>query len=130
MYADCVARINQFRACVCLGPLARNTAAEACADQMAQNDYTKQTAHDGFATNLCTPRGMAQNECPGWGSTGWGSAQQTIDGCILMMFEEGPGTDFATHGHYINMTSTSYTSVACGFYIDSAGKTTQVQNFF
>jgi hypothetical protein len=34
---------------------------------------------------------------------------------------EGPGSDFSTHGHYINMTSTSYTMVACGFYAGGGG---------
>src|SRR4051794_16902197 len=37
-YADCVARVNQFRACVCLPPLTRWTAGESCADQDAAYD--------------------------------------------------------------------------------------------
>ncbi len=37
-YADCVARINQFRAdCQCLPPLERWTDGESCADEHAQS---------------------------------------------------------------------------------------------
>lgn len=131
-YADCVARVNQFRACVCLGPLARNTAAEACANQQAQYDSETGTAHAGFSNDICTPSGTAQNECPGWRS-----AEQTIGRCIQFMFDEGPpptatctGTCFQTYGHYINMTNTRYTSMACGFYPTPAGEVWQVQNYF
>ena len=80
-YADCVARINQFRACVCLGPLARNTAAEACASQQAQYDYEQNTAHAGFSNGICSPNGTAQNECPGYRSVA-----QTIGQCTQSMF--------------------------------------------
>jgi uncharacterized protein YkwD len=131
-YADCVARVNQFRACVCLGPLARNTAAEACANQQAQYDSETDTAHAGFSDGICTPNGTAQNECPGWRSVA-----ETIGRCIQSMFGEGPpptatctGTCFQTYGHYINMTNTRYTSVACGFYTTPAGEVWQVQNYF
>src|ERR1700690_550631 len=123
-YADCVTRVNQFRACVCLGPLARNSAAEACADQQAQYDNQTGTSHSGFTNNICTPRGSAQNECPGWASV-----SQTIGKCMLQMFDEGPppsspcnGTCFQTYGHFINMTNTSYKSVACGFYTTASGQ--------
>jgi len=39
------------------------------------------------------------------------------------------GQCFEDHGHFINMTSTSMTKVACGFYTTSAGKVWAVQNF-
>jgi len=134
IYADCAARVNQFRACVCLPPLTRNTAAEACADQQAAYDAAQATAHAGFSSKVCTPGGNAQNECPGWG--GWKSTTQVINQCILSMFNEGPppttpcsGTCYSTYGHYINMTG-SYTKVACGFYTGTSGQVTSVQNFF
>ncbi|MFC1641867.1 CAP domain-containing protein [Myxococcota bacterium] len=122
-YADCVARVNQFRACMCLPPLERNPAGEGCADQQSQYDSTS-GAHAGMQRNICSPSGMAQNECPGWGS-----AEQAVDGCLLMMFQEGPGEDFNRHGHFINMTG-DYTSVACGFFTTSRGEVWSVQNFF
>jgi len=131
-HADCVARVNQFRACACLEPLPRNTAAEDCANQQAQHDSETGTAHSGFTDNICSPRGSAQNECPGYGSV-----EQTISRCVQSMFNEGPpptnpcnGSCYQTYGHFINMTNTRYTSVACGFYTTADGQVWQVQNYF
>lgn len=124
MYADCVARINQFRwECQCLPPLDRWPEGESCADEHAEYDSTH-GAHAGFQANICSPRGNAQNECPGWGSVG-----QVLDGCLQMMWDEGPGEPFAEHGHYINMSSTNYNRVACGFYTTAGGSVWAVQNF-
>ena len=124
-YADCVARINQFRAeCQCLPPLMRWTAAESCADMQAEYDANGAGPHGGFRDHICSPRGNAQNECPGWGSVG-----QVISGCLQAMWDEGPGEPFSEHGHYINMSNTSYTRVACGFYTTPGGSLWAVQNF-
>jgi hypothetical protein len=132
-YADCVARVNQFRACVCLPPLARWTAGEACADQDSQYDSQQNTAHAGANANICD-WGNGQDECPDWTKS---TPESVIDGCLLMMFQEGPppsgsctGSCFSTHGHYINMTGTGYKNgVACGFYTTSAGAVWAAQNF-
>ena len=124
-YADCVARINQFRwDCQCLPALERWTAAEDCADEQAQYDSEQNDPHAGFRDNICDPRGSAQNECPGWGSV-----SQVISGCLQMMWDEGPGEPYSEHGHYINMTNSSYTRVACGFYTTPGGSVWAVQNF-
>jgi hypothetical protein len=113
-YVDCVARINQFRACVCLPPLQRWTEGESCATQHAAYDRARNAPHAGFGSNppICSPRGWAQNECLGG----------TVNGCIQSMFNEGPppttpceGSCYQQHGHYINMTNPRYTRVACGF---------------
>lgn len=130
-HQDCVDRINQFRTqCACLPALARWTDGEACADQMAQYDSEKNSAHAGFQARICAG-GQGQNECPGWGSNA-----QVVSGCLQSMWNEGPpptssctGACFNEHGHFINMTSTSSTKVACGFYTTSAGKVWAVQNF-
>jgi hypothetical protein len=132
-YADCVARVNQFRACVCLPPLAQWTAGQACADQDAQYDSQQGTAHAGAQANICD-WGSAQNECPSWSRA---TPESVIDGCLQMMFEEGPppsspctGSCYTAHGHYINMTGTNYRyGVACGFYTTSSGAVWAVQNF-
>ncbi len=123
---DCVRRINQFR-CECqhLPPLTRWRDGEACANQMAQYDSEHGgTAHAGFRAGICSG-GSAQNECPGWGSV-----PQTVTGCLQQMWDEGPGDFYGppAHGHYINMSSTRYTMVACGFYEGPSG-VYAVQNF-
>jgi hypothetical protein len=131
IYQDCVDRINQFRTqCACLPPLARWTDGEACANQMAEYDSTATSAHAGFQARICSG-GSAQDECPGWGSNA-----QVVSGCLQSMWDEGPpptssctGTCFNDHGHFINMSSTSYSKVACGFFTTPAGKVWAVQNF-
>jgi hypothetical protein len=123
-YADCVTRINQLRwECQCLPPLQRWNAAEGCADQHSEYDSTR-SAHAGFSDDICSPRGWAQNECPGWNST-----EHVINGCLQAMWDEGPGEPFSEHGHYINMTNPSYSMVACGFYETANGDFWSVQNF-
>src|SRR5438270_82706 len=67
----------------------------------------------------------AQNECPGWP----GPPDTLIKDCLAMMWAEGPGSDFHAHGHYINMSSTSYSSVSCGFYQTPAGDWWAAQDF-
>lgn len=128
-YADCVARVNQFRACVCLPPLGRWTSGEACADQDAAYDPSH-SAHAGFIAKLCSPEGYAQDECPAWPSE-----TAVVSGCLQQMFDEGPpptnpcdGSCFEKYGHFINMTNTSYTMVACGMATVN-GQITAVQDF-
>jgi hypothetical protein len=117
---DCVRRINQFRwECQCLPPLEQWYDAESCADQHAAYDAQQDRPHAGFSDNICSPRGMAQNECPSWGT--W---ERVISGCFQQMWDEGPGEDYQAHGHYLAMSSTSYTKVACG-----EGEGWFVQNF-
>jgi hypothetical protein len=122
-HQDCVDRINQFRAeCQCLPPLGRWTSGEACADQDAEYDSTN-GAHAGFIDNICES-GWAQNECPDWPSV-----DVVVEGCLQAMWDEGPGEPFEAHGHYINMSSTDYTEVACGFYTTPGGTVWAAQSF-
>jgi hypothetical protein len=120
---DCVNRINQLRyQCQCLPPLERRTEGESCANQHAEYDSTN-GSHAGFSANICEPGGMAQNECPGWGST-----DMVVSGCLQQMWDEGPGP-FPAHGHYTNMTNPDFSMVACGFYETDNNKIWSVQNF-
>ncbi len=116
----CVDKINQYRASEGKPAYARWTAAESCADSEARSDSETGTPHGAF------PRcgESAQNECPGWGSL-----DQIIDGCLDMMWAEGPGEPFSEHGHYINMSSTHYSEVACGFHVTASGAVWAVQDF-
>lgn len=122
-HRDCVDRINQLRwECQCLGPLARWTDGEACADAMAEHDHDANRAHGASGANMCD-WGFGQNECPGWGDT-----EQCIEGCLQMMWDEGPGSFFGGSGHYINMTTSNHSQVACGFHEGNNGAWS-VQNF-
>jgi len=119
-HQDCVDRINQFRwECQCLPPLDRWTDAEACTDQQSADDQNGGGAHGNFGA--CGEN--AQNTCPNWGSE-----EQVVGGCLQMMWDEGPGEPFSAHGHYINMSSTTYSKVACG-RSNSSGGVWSNQNF-
>ncbi len=117
---QCVERINALRATLDLPPLEQWTSGERCADRQAGNDARTGVAHDAFGA--CDE--SAQNECPGWPSV-----EAIIDRCLQSMWDEGPGEDYSAHGHYINMTNSSYTRVACGFHETSSGEVWGIQNF-
>ena len=124
--ADCAARINQFRwECQCLPPLERWVEGEACADGNAEYDSVN-GVHASFDDQPCGSGGRAQDECPDWASN-----EQIIDQCLFVMWDEGPedGDPNTVNGHYVNMSSTSYTRVACGFYETPGGTVWGVQNF-
>jgi hypothetical protein len=117
----CVDEINRHRASIGLPPYTRWTTAETCADNQARLDSVANRAHSSFAQ--CGE--FAQNECPGWP----GPPFSMITGCLQVMWNEGPGSDFSRHGHYINMSSTAYTKVACGFFTEPDGSVWAVQDF-
>jgi hypothetical protein len=92
-----------------------------CADGQSKSDSQTGSAHGAFGQ--CGER--AQNECPGWS----GDLGTVLKSCLKAMFDEGPGQPYSAHGHYINMTNTSYTKLACGFYQTPNGKWWVVQDF-
>jgi hypothetical protein len=117
---DCVDRINQFRwECQCLPPLARWADGEACTDEQSANDQSSASPHGNFGA--CGE--SAQNTCPDWPSE-----QDVVVGCLQAMWDEGPGEPFIEHGHYINMSNTQYSRVACG-RSSSGGGVWSNQNF-
>lgn len=127
-HEDCVARINQFRACLCLTPLTRNTEGEGCASEQAQYDYENDSYHAGIRAKICSPERLnnaAQNECPGYPSVA-----STIGLCNQQMFDEGFCEDFEACGHYINMMDPDTESVACGYYETPSGDVWMVENFY
>ncbi len=117
----CVATVNSYRATLGLAALTRWKDNETCANNQAKSDSESGTAHGAFST--CP--NMAQDECPGWG----GTSESVVKDCLQMMWAEGPGTDYSKHGHYINMSSSKYTQVSCGFYQTPSGKWWAVQDF-
>ena len=121
----CGDKINEYRATLNLPPYARWKEGEPCADKEAKSDSETGQAHGAFRTcEDIAEKENAQNECPGWPSL-----DSIVNGCLDAMWDEGPGPWDEGHGHYINMTSTSYTKVACGFYVTPDGSVWAVQNF-
>jgi len=118
---QCVDTINQYRASLRLAPLARWAAGEPCAAGQAQSDAQSGQAHGSFGR--CGER--AQNVCPGWR----GPAEQVTGPCLQSMWNEGPGADYAAHGHYLNMADARYTRVACGYHTTAQGQVWAVQDF-
>ncbi len=117
----CVDEINKYRATLGLAPLTRWKSAETCGDSQSKSDSETGKAHGAFGK--CGE--SAQNECPGWP----GPPDTMIKGCLKMMWAEGPGANFSTHGHYLNMSNKSFTTVACGFYKTPSGSWWSVQDF-
>lgn len=117
----CVDTINQDRATLNLPPYTRWTAEESCASTQAQKDSVSGVAHSAFGS--CGE--SAQDECPGWP----GPPASMITSCLAQMWAEGPGPFADGHGHYDNMSNTSYTQVACGFYTLSDGSVWAAQDF-
>ncbi len=117
----CVDTINNYRATLGLAPLARWNDAESCSDQEAISDSKSMKPHGAFG--MCGEWG--QNECPNWP----GPPEKMIPQCLAMMWAEGPGDFNQGHGHYLNMSSKSFTKVACGYSNKGAGSLWAVQNF-
>jgi hypothetical protein len=115
---SCVDRINQYRARVRMGPLARDASTEACDDEESRLDSSSNRAHGSFGK--CGER--AQNACPNYPGA---SVEDVLTRCLQQMFDEGPGG-----GHYDNMTSAKYSRASCGFQALPGGRIWTVQNFF
>jgi hypothetical protein len=115
---SCVDRINQYRARVGVGPIARDPSTEPCDDDESRLDSSANRAHGSFGK--CGER--AQNACPNYPGA---SVEDVLTKCLQQMFEEGPGG-----GHYDNMTSTKYSRASCGFVPVGGGRIWTVQNFF
>lgn len=109
----CVGTINSHRSSISLVPLAHWTDSAPCFSRQADLDFVSGSGHANFG--LC--KEAAQNTCPGWKSdTTFAARAATMKQCIQGMWNEGPGTPYSAHGHYINMTNTSYTKVGCGIH--------------
>jgi len=117
----CVDTVNQYRQSQRLPPVGRWLMAEGCTSAEARDSAASGQPHGAFGR--CGE--LAQNVCPAWS----GTADQVTGPCIQSMWNEGPGGDFATHGHYLNLTSTRFTRVACGYFTTPQGSTWAVLNF-
>lgn len=139
----CVDKINALRATKSLSAYQRWSSAEMCVDQQATHDATVMKAHDAFATGNPSCGGYGQNECPGWDASTitacldqmWAEKNQPgcagCDACDTFTIFQGncPNCSFngsTVCGHYVNMSSKTFTMAACGF---SADGTWEAVNF-
>ena len=79
---DCVDRVNQFRACMCLPPLKRWNDGEACATRMrlrpaqARTPASRRRSARRATLRTSAPAGLSNT--------------QVVSGCLQQMFNEGP----------------------------------------
>jgi Cysteine-rich secretory protein family len=130
---ECVTQTNAYRAMNGKSALTESTDLETYAATGAMFDYQNMSAHDHFSTTQGGGIAFAENECPGF--EGWnisnagGDMTSLMDMCLQAFYDEGPGSDYNTHGHYINMMG-DYGTLGCGIYEDSStGDVTIVQDY-
>ncbi len=112
----CLDFTNAKRASLALDPLTQWATADSCSDKQALNDQTANAAHSHFGS--CDER--SQNTCPGWpAGSDFASQKGSLESCLQMMWDEGPGEPYSAHGHYINMSNASYTKLTCGFSLQN-----------
>jgi len=115
LHEACVDFTNERRASLGLPALNRWVDAENCSDSQSSDDQNGAGAHGSFGA--CGER--AQNTCPGWAvDTSSAARIAVIEDCLQMMWNEGPGEPYSAHGHFINMSSTEFGSLACGVSLD------------
>jgi hypothetical protein len=112
----CVTESNKYRAGGGVPAVTRSTQLETYADMGAQVDYNG-SPHQHFSSTSGGGIAFAENECPHWDlSFGGGDEKALIAACIKAFFDEGPGSDFGTHGHYINLMNAQYRTLGCGIF--------------
>jgi uncharacterized protein YkwD len=130
---ECVTQTNAYRAMNGKSALTESSQLETYAATGAMFDYENMMAHDHFTMTSGGGIAFAENECPGF--DGWnianagGNMLSLMDMCLQAFYDEGPGSDYSTHGHYINMMG-DYGTLGCGIYEDSSsGDVTIVQDY-
>jgi hypothetical protein len=125
----CVQETNRYRQMNGVAAVAESTPLENYANTGAMVDFAA-APHDHFRTTNGGGIAFAENECPHWDVNGQGHGDMSmlVAACIAAFYAEGPGTDYATHGHYINMMNASYTTLGCGLY-QSGTAVTIVQDY-
>jgi uncharacterized protein YkwD len=125
----CVSETNRYRAMNSKPALQESAQLEAYADQGAMVDFSS-SPHNHFSSTNGGGIAFAENECPGqfgWNYNPGDDLNAVVGQCIAAFYAEGPGTDYNTHGHYINMMG-NYASLGCGIYY-ADGKITIVQDY-
>jgi len=87
-------------------------------------DFSSQP-HNHFSSTSGGGISDAENECPvqgNWMLQPGGSMKDLVGMCVAAFYAEGPGSDYNTHGHYINMMG-PYATLGCGIYQMGTGVT-------
>ena len=121
---ECVAQTNMYRQMNGKPALTESSQLETYANAGAMFDFTN-GAHAHFSATQGGGIAFAENECPvqgNWMLQPGGDMSALVDMCIEAFYSEGPGSDYSTHGHYINMMG-AYGSLGCGIYQMGTGVT-------
>ncbi len=125
----CLEVINNYRATENLKPLTlAPEAKQSCADEQSAADLASGKAHGHFGD--CGE--FAQNSGPNIDLKWRDTEEKIVDTYLEMMWDEkklvesgerdpAKKEDFSYIGHYLNMSSTKYTTVACGIAKKSDG---------
>ncbi len=119
---------NGFRQMDGKPPLAESSALITFASAGAADDFAS-TPHHHFTTTNGGGIAFAENECPHWSLAheGAGDMDTLVTACITAFYNEGPGSDYAKHGHYINMMG-NYQTMGLGIHL-SGDDATLVEDF-
>lgn len=127
----CLEVVNKYRATENLKVLAlAPEAKQTCTDNQAAADLQSNKAHGHFGD--CGE--YAQNSAPNITLSWLGTEAKIVDYYLEMMWNEkkliesgerdpNKDSDYSYIGHYLNMSSTKYSTVSCGFAKSSDGKT-------
>ena len=121
----CVTETNRYRAINGKPALVESATLETYADTGAMVDFSSMPHHHFSTTPVGGGIAFAENECPvqgNWMLPAGGDMTALVGSCVAAFYAEGPGTDYATHGHYINMMG-PYASLGCGIYQMGTGVT-------
>lgn len=121
----CVSETNRYRAMNGKPPVAYSAQLETYANTGAMIDFNG-SPHQHFSSTNGGGIAFAENECPQQGNwtytPGQDDLNMVVGNCIAAFYAEGPGTDYATHGHYINMMG-NYAKLGCGIYVSGTDLT-------
>ena len=120
----CVSETNRYRAMNSKPALTESAQLETYAQAGAMYDFTN-GPHSHFGATSGGGIAFAENECPvqgNWMLPAGGDMSALVGQCIAAFYAEGPGSDYSTHGHYINMMG-DYGTLGCGTYQQGTGVT-------
>ena len=121
---ECVTQTNMYRQMNGKSALTESSSLETYAATGAMFDFTN-GAHAHFTATSGGGIAFAENECPvqgNWMLAPGGDMSALVDQCVDAFYSEGPGSDYSTHGHYINMMG-PYATLGCGVYQMGTGVT-------